>query len=133
MLFIWQWQLRLNNEANLLASGSSFQVSESTAFSLGATQPTPTPTGYYVTTQGLTGYTISKRNRSWQNNTTASNAVLNGSSNQVFENWVVAMLLKWHNNDPVSQMELDRNQAAFEFQGNRNPYIDHPEFVEMIW
>ncbi|KPZ61702.1 endonuclease [Pseudoalteromonas sp. P1-7a] len=70
---------------------------------------------------------------SWQNNTTASNAVLNGTSNQVFESWVVAMLLNWHNADPVSQMELDRNQAAFEFQGNRNPYIDHPEFVEMIW
>lgn len=70
---------------------------------------------------------------SWQNNTTASNAVLNGTSNQVFESWVVAMLLNWHNDDPVSQMELDRNQAAFEFQGNRNPYIDHPEFVEMIW
>lgn len=70
---------------------------------------------------------------SWQNNTTASNAVLNGSSNQVFESWVVAMLLNWHNADPVSQMELDRNQAAYEFQGNRNPYIDHPEFVEMIW
>ncbi|MEJ2912128.1 endonuclease [Pseudoalteromonas sp. C12FD-1] len=69
----------------------------------------------------------------WQNNTTASNAVLNGTSNQVFENWVVTMLLNWHNADPVSQMELDRNQAAYEFQGNRNPYIDHPEFVEMIW
>ncbi|WP_350603380.1 endonuclease [Pseudoalteromonas sp. SMN1298-MNA-CIBAN-0114] len=69
----------------------------------------------------------------WQTKTTSSNAVLNGSSNQVFENWVVAMLLNWHNSDPVSQMELDRNQAAFEFQGNRNPYIDHPKFVEMIW
>ncbi|MBG9995875.1 endonuclease [Pseudoalteromonas sp. NZS127_1] len=70
---------------------------------------------------------------SWQTKTTSSNAVLNGSSNKVFESWVVAMLLNWHNSDPVSQMELDRNQAAFEFQGNRNPYIDHPEFVEMIW
>jgi len=69
----------------------------------------------------------------WQTKTTSSNAVLNGSSNQVFESWIVAMLLNWHNSDPVSQMELDRNQAAFEFQGNRNPYIDHPEFVEMIW
>ncbi|WP_278382729.1 endonuclease [Pseudoalteromonas distincta] len=70
---------------------------------------------------------------SWQTKTTSSDAVLNGSNNQVFESWVVAMLLKWHNSDPVSQMELDRNQAAYEFQGNRNPYIDHPEFVEMIW
>ena len=70
---------------------------------------------------------------SWQNNTTYSNAVLNGTSNQVFENWVVTMLVNWHNDDPVSQLELDRNQAAYEHQGNRNPFIDHPEFVEMIW
>ena len=70
---------------------------------------------------------------SWQNKTTYSNAVLNGTSNQVFENWVVAMLLKWHNEDPVSQLELDRNQAAYEHQGNRNPFVDHPEFVGMIW
>ncbi|MGO2476847.1 MAG: endonuclease [Pseudoalteromonas sp.] len=70
---------------------------------------------------------------SWQNNTSASNAVLNGSSNQVFENWATTMLLQWHNNDPVSQLEIDRNQAAYEHQGNRNPYVDHPEFVEMIW
>lgn len=70
---------------------------------------------------------------SWQNNTTYSNAVLNGSSDQVFESWVVTMLLKWHNEDPVSQLELDRNQAAYEHQGNRNPFVDHPEFVEMIW
>ncbi|KTF13250.1 endonuclease [Pseudoalteromonas sp. H105] len=69
----------------------------------------------------------------WQNNTTYSNAVLNGTSTQVFENWVVSMLVQWHTNDPVSQVELNRNQAAFEHQGNRNPFIDHPEFVEMIW
>ena len=70
---------------------------------------------------------------SWQNNTTYSDAVLNGTSNQVFENWVVGMLIQWHTNDPVSQVELNRNQAAFEHQGNRNPFVDHPEFVEMIW
>lgn len=70
---------------------------------------------------------------SWQNNTSASSAVLNGSSNQVFESWATTMLLQWHNNDPVSQLEIDRNQAAYEHQGNRNPYVDHPEFVEMIW
>ena len=70
---------------------------------------------------------------SWKSNSSYSNAVLDGSSNKVFENWLVAMLLKWHNQAPVSQLERDRNQAAYEFQGNRNPYVDHPEFVEMIW
>jgi len=70
---------------------------------------------------------------SWQNNSSYGNDVLNGSSTQVFESWVIAMLKQWHSNDPVSQMELDRNQAAHDYQGNRNPFVDHPEFVEMIW
>ena len=43
------------------------------------------------------------------------------------------MLLEWHANDPVSQREIDRNNAAYTYQGNRNPFIDHPEWVECIW
>ena len=43
------------------------------------------------------------------------------------------LMIKWHNQDPVSQKEIDRNNAAFSFQGNRNPYIDHPEYVDMVW
>ncbi|WP_419148133.1 endonuclease [Pseudoalteromonas 'SMAR'] len=69
----------------------------------------------------------------WQNNTSYSDAVLNGSQDQVFESWVIAMLKRWHNEDPVDGIEKARNDAAFSFQGNRNPFIDHPEFVEAIW
>lgn len=69
----------------------------------------------------------------WQNNTSYSDAVLNGSQDQVFETWVVNMLKRWHNEDPVDALEQARNQAAYEFQGNRNPFVDHPEFVEAIW
>ncbi len=43
------------------------------------------------------------------------------------------LMRKWHAQDPVSQKEIDRNNAAFSYQGNRNPYIDHPEYVERIW
>jgi endonuclease I len=43
-------------------------------------------------------------------------------------------LLMWHQNDPVSQWEIDRNDAIYyQYQANRNPSIDHPEYVEMIW
>lgn len=70
---------------------------------------------------------------SWQSKSSHGDAVLNGSVNQVFEPWVVSLLVKWHKADPVDKLEKDRNQAAFEFQGNRNPFVDHPEFVEMIW
>jgi endonuclease I len=69
----------------------------------------------------------------WENNSTYSDAVLNGSSDQVFESWMLALLKKWHNQDPVSQKELDRNIAAEAHQGNRNPFVDHPEFVTEIW
>ncbi|MDE6199308.1 MAG: endonuclease [Muribaculaceae bacterium] len=47
--------------------------------------------------------------------------------------WAVDLLLKWHRADPVSQKEVDRNEAVYGFQGNRNPFIDHPELVEYIW
>jgi len=48
-------------------------------------------------------------------------------------NYAVNLFLKWHRNDPVSQKEIDRNNAVFEIQRNRNPYIDFPELVEHIW
>lgn len=43
------------------------------------------------------------------------------------------LLMKWHRQDPVSQKEIDRNQAVYAVQGNRNPFIDYPELAEYIW
>ncbi len=45
----------------------------------------------------------------------------------------LAFLLDWHRNDPVSDKEIDRNQAVYGEQNNRNPFIDYPELVEYIW
>lgn len=43
-------------------------------------------------------------------------------------------LLAWHNDDPVDNWEMDRNDVIYySYQNNRNPFIDHPEFVEEIW
>ncbi|MBE0661655.1 MAG: endonuclease [Bacteroidales bacterium] len=47
--------------------------------------------------------------------------------------WAIEMLLQWHESDPVSQKEVDRNTAVYSIQGNRNPFIDYPEFVNLIW
>ena len=44
-----------------------------------------------------------------------------------------SLLLKWHRQDPVSQKEIDSNNAVYSFQGNRNPFIDYPNMVEYIW
>lgn len=42
-------------------------------------------------------------------------------------------LLRWHLEDPVSEWEIQRNQTIYQYQGNRNPFIDLPELVERIW
>lgn len=50
-----------------------------------------------------------------------------------FKPWARAMLLQWAQQDPVSQKEIDRNNAVFAIQQNRNPFIDHPEYANSIW
>ncbi|MNX55786.1 Extracellular ribonuclease precursor [compost metagenome] len=59
--------------------------------------------------------------------------MFNGSSNQVFTTAFLNMLLAWHAQDPVSAREITRNNAIYARQNNRNPYIDHPEYVNQIW
>lgn len=47
--------------------------------------------------------------------------------------WYANMLYKWHMKDTVSTKEVNRNNAVYAIQHNRNPFIDHPEFVAEIW
>jgi endonuclease I len=62
---------------------------------------------------------------------------------QVFDTWHLQLLFKWHNQDPVSTKEIDRNNAIYysvvndngvnKTQGNRNPFIDRPEYASLIF
>ena len=61
------------------------------------------------------------------------NDILTNSAFPGVEAWELAVLKEWHTNDPVSQREIDRNNAAYTYQGNRNPFIDQPEYVALIW
>lgn len=45
----------------------------------------------------------------------------------------ISDLFKWHLQEPPTQEEIYRNHAIAEIQGNRNPFIDHPEYAEMIY
>ena len=52
---------------------------------------------------------------------------------KAFSTWSIQMLMEWHRADPVSEKELNRQEAVYKLQGNRNPYVDHPELAEYIW
>lgn len=46
----------------------------------------------------------------------------------------LSILIEWHELDPVDNWERRRNDIIYKnYQGNRNPFIDHPEWVEQLW
>ena len=50
------------------------------------------------------------------------------------KSWAIDMLLRWNELDPVSAKEKERNEAIYiDYQHNRNPFVDHPEYARMIW
>ncbi|MCA0989318.1 endonuclease [Alkalihalobacillus algicola] len=60
-----------------------------------------------------------------------NNQVSNGSTPYIGK---VSVLKAWHEMDPVDNFERNRNDVIYnQYQHNRNPFIDHPEWVESIW
>jgi hypothetical protein len=45
----------------------------------------------------------------------------------------LATLLNWHELDPSDDFEMNRNNVIYQWQQNRNPFIDFPELVDYIW
>lgn len=45
----------------------------------------------------------------------------------------LATLLDWHRNDPPDDFEMNRNNVVYNWQFNRNPFIDQPNLIEYIW
>jgi endonuclease I len=46
---------------------------------------------------------------------------------------ILSVLLEWNDLDPVDDFERNRNEVIFSYQGNRNPFIDYPDFADLIW
>jgi endonuclease I len=68
----------------------------------------------------------------WPANSIAD-SILDGTTWPSLDPWAIKQLYKWHILDPVSQKEITRNDSVYRVQHNRNPFIDHPEFVALIW
>ena len=56
-----------------------------------------------------------------------------GSNESVAYMGILSVLLQWHQEDPVDDKERARNDAIAGYQGNRNPFIDHPEWVSCVF
>ena len=55
------------------------------------------------------------------------------SSYPYLTSYALDLFTKWSHLDPVSDKEIIRNDAIEDVQGNRNPFIDHPEWIDTIW
>lgn len=43
------------------------------------------------------------------------------------------LCLEWNEDYPVTNREIYRNNTVYRYQKNRNPFVDHPEFADMIF
>jgi endonuclease I len=60
-----------------------------------------------------------------------NNSVSNGSAPRIGK---LSVLLQWHQQDPPDAFEKRRNELIYSsYQRNRNPFIDHPEWVTSIF
>ena len=69
----------------------------------------------------------------WYTNNAESRPTLDGNKYPGLSDWQLEMLMKWSKNDPVSEKEINRNNAVWDIQNNRNPFIDYPGLEEYIW
>lgn len=62
-----------------------------------------------------------------------SSTSFSGNTYPSLNSWSIALFLKWHRQDPVSEKEIVRNNAVYKYQKNRNAFVDHPILAEHIW
>ncbi len=106
-------------------NGSTLGFSSSTGYSSAAFEPIDEYKGdlarsyFYMSTRYM------NEDSGW-----ATSAATNKSN---LLPWQVDQLLIWAHQDTVSAKEIARNNAIYQIQNNRNPYIDHPEWIDSIW
>ena len=70
---------------------------------------------------------------SWTNGYGSSTFSGSSSSNYGLTGYAVKLFSYWSKLDPVSEWEQSVNDGLADIQGNRNPFIDHPEYADTLW
>jgi len=70
----------------------------------------------------------------YENSATSwGHSVFSSSKYPGFESWYLQMLMRWSKQDPIDERETARNNAVYEVQGNRNPFVDYPGLEDYVW
>ncbi len=83
---------------------------------------------HYNTFANVGGTTNGSGSSSYFGTLPITNIISASSEEAAFE-----LLLEWNSSDPVDGIETHRNEEVFKIQHNRNPFIDHPEYADMVW
>ncbi|MCB0507880.1 MAG: endonuclease [Chitinophagales bacterium] len=70
---------------------------------------------------------------SWKYDDNIGQNVISDVSYTGLEPWILKLCVKWHKQDPPDAFERKRNDSVQAIQGNRNPYIDFPNWVEKVF
>ncbi len=82
----------------------------------------------YANVHGTTNGASNSQEESYFGTLPITNIVSAASEEAAFD-----LLLEWNELDPVDAIETTRNEAVFNIQHNRNPFIDHPEYAAAVW
>ena len=69
----------------------------------------------------------------WTSGDGSKNFSGSDNTNNGLTAYAVKLFTKWHHDDPVSDWEVGLNDRVSAIQGNRNPFIDHPEYADVLW
>lgn len=114
-------------------NGSKIGTSTESGSSLTVFEPIDEYKGDFARTYLYMATCYEDKIASWVTNTAETATILAGNTYPAYKTWYVQLLLSWCQLDPVSAKETARNNAVYGIQGNRNPYIDHPEYVQAVW
>lgn len=68
----------------------------------------------------------------WTGGSTSAD-VIGGTTYKPLKEWVMTMMLRWSEQDPVDEVERARNAAVYTVQKNRNPFVDYPGLEQYVW